>query len=83
MQVTRGLTHEYLGMTLDFNVRGKVKVIMKAYVLGILSEASEYKPGTAQTPESNNLFIVDNSSPPLLTKQAQKFHIITAKLLFL
>ena len=83
MQVTRGLTHDYLGMTLDFSQKGSVKINMTDYISSILADATEFKSGVAKTPASNDLFNVEKTSPPLDAKRSQRFHTITAKLLFL
>jgi hypothetical protein len=37
MTVSRGKIHKYLGMTLDYTVRGQVKITMFGYVDEILS----------------------------------------------
>ena len=38
LTVKRGCIHEYLGMVLDYTVRGKVKTNMREYILKILDE---------------------------------------------
>jgi hypothetical protein len=35
---SRGKIHQYLGMTLDFSIPGKVKLMMKDYILKMLDE---------------------------------------------
>jgi hypothetical protein len=81
--VTRGKVHDYLGMTLDFSVEGKVKVIMKDYIEDMLDELPLDMDGEAATPASDHLFTV-NENPVLLDEEtSQMFHTNTAKLLFL
>jgi hypothetical protein len=38
MHVSRGLVHDYLGMTLDYSTKGEVKVTMVNYLKGVLNE---------------------------------------------
>jgi len=55
LTVTRGKVHEYLGMTLDFSVDGKVSVIMKDYIKDISNETPADMNGEAATPAANHL----------------------------
>jgi hypothetical protein len=80
---TRGKVHEYLGMTLDFSVDGKVKVIMQDYIKEMLDELESDMDGIAATPAAPHLFTVNNEPVPLNEKEAELFHHFTAKLLFL
>jgi hypothetical protein len=81
--VNRGKVHDYLGMTLDYSVEGKVKVLMKKYIEEMLEELPDDMDGETATPAANHLFTV--SEQPILLKEetAQMFHTNTAKLLFL
>jgi len=80
-----GLVHEYLGMTLDYSSKGKLKIRMDDYTEKLLSECPEFFDGEAPTPAANNLFTVrgDSKSYKIPEDQADEFHRITAKLLFL
>jgi hypothetical protein len=40
MTVNRGLSHDYLGMTIDYSTRGKVKFYMFDYILSKCLERS-------------------------------------------
>jgi len=83
LSVTRGKVHDYLGMTLDFSSPGKVSINMRDYVDNILEEVPSDMDGVATTPAADHLFKV-NPEPVLLEKkQAEFFHSLTAKLLFL
>ena len=80
----RGKIHEYLGMTIDFTTRGKVKFRMDDYVEKMLDGFSvKFKStDTALSPASNTLMEVGQSK--LLGKnQAEEFHTNAAKCLFL
>ena len=83
LTVTRGKVHEYLGMTIDFSVTGKVIIQMDDYVEGILAEAREDMAGEATTPAAEHLFNINNNPDPLGEELSQYFHTMTAKLLFL
>ena len=49
MTVSRGKVHKYLGMTLDFSVRGQVKITMLEYVEEILTAFAKAEPKGAGT----------------------------------
>jgi hypothetical protein len=87
LTVTRGKIHEYLGMTLDFTTKGKVKIIMidyaKKMIIDIPEEFAEEFDGEAPTPAANHLFTVDENQTKLDEKRAQFFHTYVAKTLFL
>jgi hypothetical protein len=84
LTTTRGRIHEYLGMTIDFSTKGKVMIRMDDYVDNILSESREDMNGVASSPAAEHLFEVNDVDPDLLPeKDAQYFHTMTAKLLFL
>ena len=74
----------YLGMTFDFTATGKVKITMEGYIGELLKGCEDLK-GTAPTPAKAELFQVNpESSDPLLDdKMREKFHSITAQLLYL
>jgi len=83
LTVTRGDLHEYLGMTIDYSVDGKVAIRMDDYVANLLDETPEDMEGSASTPAAEHLFQVDADAQPLDTHGADQFHSLTAKLLFL
>jgi hypothetical protein len=58
MHVSRGLVHDYLGMTLDYSTKGEVKVTMVDYLKGVLGDFPEAITGSAPTPSSEHLFDV-------------------------
>ena len=71
LTVTRGKVHDYLGMTIDYSIPGKVIIHMDDYVKAILNEAV------------NHLFDVNPDAESLDMAQAELFHHLMAKLLFL
>jgi hypothetical protein len=80
---TCGKIHEYLGMTIDFSINGKVRFSMTDYVRGILDELSDDMNGECATPAPNYLFEVNNDCDKLDSETPDMFHHNTAKLLFL
>jgi hypothetical protein len=52
MHVSRGLVHEYLGMSLDYTVKGEVKITMVDYLEGVIGDFPEVIDGTAPTTAS-------------------------------
>ena len=84
LTITRGKVHEYLGMTIDYNVIGKVQVKMFDYINNTVKELPSDMDGEAATPAPNHLFEVNHDNPTMLDKeQADLFHHHVAKLLFL
>ena len=94
MKVTRGKIHKYLGMTLDFESKRIVKVIMTEYVeeiveafdkacqdlnCGYTAVVSRKKYRTA-APE--DLFKIDQAATKLNQVEAKAFHNIVAKALY-
>jgi hypothetical protein len=62
MTVSRGKVHKYLGVTLDYTVRGQVKITMFDYVNEILAAFDKAEPkscGTKSSTAPNSLFKVD------------------------
>jgi hypothetical protein len=84
VKCTRGHRHDYLGMTFDFSVPGKVTIDMRDYVDGMLEDClMQLGPkDVSPTPAAEDLF--DEGSGAQLDKsQAELFHTIVAKGLFL
>jgi hypothetical protein len=82
LSATTGMIHDYLGITIDYSEKGKVKFTMYDYLEDILEEMPDDMNGTAPTPASDNLFDADEDSPQLNEKEADFFHRTTARLLF-
>jgi hypothetical protein len=80
----RGKVHDYLGMELDFRVKGKVSVNMCAYLEAMFEELPQHMRGRANTPAANHLFQTrEDDSLMLSPEEADRFHHLTAKLMFL
>jgi hypothetical protein len=84
MTITRGTVHDYLGMRIEYSNDGKVKITMDDYVEAMLSDLPRDMDGTATSPASNHLFMVNTTNPTLLSsEESELFHHNVAKLLFL
>ena len=60
--VKRGLKHDYLGMLLDYNEKGKVKIIMSHYIHEMLAGLPKDMDGEVKTPASSHLFTINLSN---------------------
>ena len=68
MSVSRGKVHKYLGMTLDYTLKGKVEIRMIKYVREILDAFDKAEPKGASTKHSAapvDLFEVDEDCEKL------------------
>ena len=84
VKVTRGKVHDYLGMILDYRVKGQVTIDMTRYVESMVdSFPQEELQGKVSTPWNENLFKVNDMSNKLSMERAELFHTTTAQGLFL
>jgi hypothetical protein len=84
MTVSRGKIHKYLGMTLDYTVRGHVRISMFDYVDEILPAFDTADPeggGTKTSAAPQDLFKVDEDCAKLGPRKAVAFHNLVAKTL--
>ena len=72
---------DYLGMTFDYSVKGKVLITMPGYIKD-LCDASGVQ-GTAETPASATLYEIDESSPELGPDDKVWFHSHVMKCMYL
>jgi hypothetical protein len=85
MKVSRGKVHEYLGMTLDYSVKGQCKITMFKYIdemLKTFETAAPNATGVKSCAAPKDLFSADESCEKLPVPQAEKFHSLVAKMLF-
>jgi hypothetical protein len=83
--VSRGKIHKYLGMTLDYTVRGQVKITVFDYVDEILTAFDKAEPkggGTKTSTAPESLFKVDENCEKLKQDKAVEFHNLVAKTLY-
>ena len=79
----RGKVLNYRGITFDFSKEGCDKMTMEGFVQDLI-EGCKDMPGTANTPARANLFTIpDESDSPLPDNLRERFHSITATLLYL
>ena len=85
MTVSRGRVHKYLGMTLDYTVRGRVNISMFDYVNEIINAFDKTEPkgcGTKSSAAPDDLFKVDEDREKLPPEKAVEFHNLVAKTLY-
>ena len=74
--VTRGPMHDYLGMTIYYSVKGKLKFYMFDYIEQILSEVdSRLMSGASVTPATTHLFcrcVQSECRPIVISFEASK-----------
>ena len=84
LSMTHGKVHDYLGMTIDYSMPGKVTFSMPDYVEGLIHEMpDELLSGQANTPAANHLFDVNDNATKLDEEQVDIYHHLTVKLLYL
>jgi hypothetical protein len=85
MTVSRGNIHKYLGMILDYTVRGQVKIAMFDYVDEILTAFVKAEPkggGTNTSAAPDSLFKIDEICEQLKQNKAVEFRNLVAKTLY-
>jgi len=82
VKVTRGKVHDYLGMTFDYSLKGKVKIHMKDYVKDMIESFPHKITGTASRSAPDDLFSVGGGEK-LDKQRAEEFHTTVAKGLFI
>ena len=85
LTVSHGKVLEYLGMKIDYSNAGKVVFSMQEYVKNILEECPDelLKAGTATTSAASHILNINPSALKLGKEQAEIFHHLVAKLLYL
>jgi hypothetical protein len=84
MHVSRKLVHEYLGMTLDYTVKGEVKITMVDFLEGVIGDFPGVIDGTAPTAASETFFNVRPVEERVILEEerARAFHHAVSQLLF-
>ena len=83
--MVQGLFHGYLGMTLNYSVKGQVAVDLSHYVEKMVKEFPQenLKGVPVAYPWNENLSKIQHNSAPLEKEQAELFHTVTVQGLFL
>ena len=82
MTVTRGSEHVFLGMRIKYNGDGTAEITMKDYLTEAIQESGMSITTDAPKPATRSLFVVDDDSPLLNKGEAETFHSVAAKLLY-
>jgi hypothetical protein len=85
MTVSRGRVHKYLGMTLDYTVRGRVNISMFDYIDETINAFDKAEPkggGTKSSAAPDDLFKVDEDREKLTPEKAIEFQNLVAKTLY-
>jgi hypothetical protein len=85
MMASRGNIHKYLGMTLDYTVRGQVKITMFDYVDEILAafdKAESKGGGTKTSAVPDSIFRVDENCEKLKQDKDVEFHNMVTNTLY-
>jgi hypothetical protein len=85
MTVSRGKIHKYLGINLDYTVRGQFKITMFDCVDKILTSFDKAEPkggGTKTSAAPASIFKVDEICEKLKQDKAVEFHNLVAKILY-
>lgn len=85
VKVSRGKVHDYLGMKLDYSVKGQLSINMIAYVETMLKgfPPEELKGAAPKAPWTEHLFKVNEACDKLSVAKAEQFHTVVAQGLFL
>jgi hypothetical protein len=85
IMVSRCKIHKYLGMTLDYTVRGQVNITMFDYIDEIITAFDKAEPkggGTKSSAAPDSLFKVSESCEKLKQDKSVEFHNLVAKILY-
>jgi hypothetical protein len=83
MTVTRGDEHTFFGMKIRYvKKNGTAEISMREYLEESIAESGLDIVRTAASPAKRNLFEVSGNAPPLQHTAFEKFHSVSAKLLY-
>jgi hypothetical protein len=82
MTVTRGDSHVFLGRSFVFNKKGTATISMRDYLVESIMESNLDVSKSVTTTAQKHLFDIDKLSPRLLIVEAESFHSVVAKLLY-
>jgi hypothetical protein len=81
--ITRGKVHDYLGMTLEYSEKVKVKRKMLDYVDKMLTDLPDDMDGESPSPASNHFLTVNDDHIKVDENKAQFFHTYVVNTMFL
>ena len=82
MTVSRGKSHVFLGMDIDFHADGTANIKMKEYIKEAISDFGQEITRSATSPAKRDLFEIKEESRDLTEKDREIFHSVVAKLLY-
>ena len=85
MKVIRGKINEYLGMTLEYIVKGQVKITILDYLnemMEFLDKAEQKYSGTKSSADPLNQFVVEEDCDKLSKEKSVTLHKIVESMLF-
>jgi hypothetical protein len=83
MTITRGSTHVFLGMNINYNKQERTaKISMRDYLVEAITESGLNITKVAATPANKDLFDVNDASTLLAKPDSEVFHSVVAKLLY-
>jgi hypothetical protein len=82
MTVTRGTEHTFLGMNITYTDKRTAVISMRSYLQEAIEECNMDIERESNTPATRNLFTVDESLVNLKPAEAEVFHKVVAKLLY-
>ena len=83
MSVTRGDSHDFLGMRIIFDKEnGTAQITMMSYLYEAISESGMHIARGAATPATRSLFDVDQKAAPLDRSTSEMFRSVVCKLLY-
>ena len=78
-----GKKHDYLGMTLDYSIKGNLKVDMKQYVKDVVESFPGNLSEKIDSPWNTRLFNINDESQLLDKDKRETFHTFVIKCMFL
>ena len=82
MTVTRGRDHVFLGMNIAYKDNVTAEITIREYLEEAISDSNLDIKRTAATPTKRDLFEISATAKPLQNKEAEVFHSVVAKLLY-
>ena len=82
MTVSRGTKHTFLGIDIEYKENGTAILQMRRYLEDAIMESEMAIKRSVATPAKKNLFDVSLTAPLLIKTEAEVFHKVVAKLLY-
>ena len=83
LEIQRGKVLEFLGLTLDYSVKGVCEFSAEVYIKKAISSFGGEIKGKAKTPAADKLFVVREDATPLPEGKRKNFQLVFALLLWI